>query len=136
MTTEQTTNDERSATYFNFFKLLNDKRWSVVCRLRSYYSFPYTVFVLNLCLRTNINSVIIISNKLTAVERIVFTIKYQALPNCQASSKKSHAWCNILSIPAKIRYGQNPPMLLKEGSSKLLSAPSCGIKIFTRKGLT
>jgi hypothetical protein len=33
-----------------------------------------------------------ISNKLIAVEKTVFTIKYQKSPNCIASKKNNHPW--------------------------------------------
>ena len=38
-------------------------------------------------------------------------------------------------MPIKIMYGNKPPMLFIEGSSKFASAPSCGIKILTKNGL-
>jgi len=43
------------------------------------------------------------SKILMAVERTVLTIKYQIFPNCQASSKKSQALCNRLSIAIKVK---------------------------------
>jgi hypothetical protein len=63
---------------------------------------PYTVFVLNFCFLTKINSVTIINAILSTVDKIVLAKKYQKLPNCQASNKNSHALCNKHSTLIKM----------------------------------
>jgi hypothetical protein len=65
-------------------------------------TISYTVFVLNFCFLTKINSVTIINAILSTVDKIVFTKKYQKLPNCQASNKNNQPLCNKQSTLIKM----------------------------------